>query len=59
MVLIICRKTEITKVYQIIREVDPNAFISNASVSGVYGQGFETLAAKKQKNNSTNKTKLG
>ncbi len=58
-VLIICRKTEITKVYHIIRDVDPQAFISSANVSGVYGQGFETLIAKKQKQNSINKTKLG
>lgn len=58
-VLIICRKTEISKVYQIIREVDQNAFISSANVNGVYGEGFETLAAKKIKPNSTQKTKLG
>ena len=58
-VLIICRKTEISQIYQIIRDVDQNAFISSANVNGVYGQGFEVLDPKKKKTNPTKDTKLG
>lgn len=46
--LIVCRKTEQSEVYHIIKEVDPNAFISVGSVMGVYGQGFEALRGGKK-----------
>jgi len=34
------RKHEVSDVYKIIKEVDPEAFISVATVTGVYGRGF-------------------
>lgn len=37
------RKHEANDVYRIIKEVDPEAFISVASVMGVYGKGFEHI----------------
>jgi len=41
--LIIVRRTEVNAVTKIVKEVDKNAFLSKASVSGVYGAGFEVL----------------
>jgi len=37
------RKHESNDVYKIIKEVDPEAFMSVASVMGVYGRGFERI----------------
>lgn len=45
-VLVICRKTEQSAVYHIIKEIDPNAFITVGSVMGVFGKGFDSLSVK-------------
>lgn len=37
------RKFEANDVYKLIKELDPDAFISVASVMGVFGQGFERI----------------
>jgi len=37
------RKFEANDVYKIIKEIDPDAFTSTASVMGVFGRGFETI----------------
>lgn len=37
------RKFESNDVYRIIKEIDPDAFISTASVMGVFGRGFERI----------------
>ena len=48
--MVFCRKNEAPAIYRIIKEVDSGACISNASVSGVYGNGFEDLKLKAKKN---------
>lgn len=40
-IMLICRKTEVSQLMRHIKEVDPDAFISMGSVMGVYGQGFD------------------
>lgn len=40
--MIVCRKTEMSMMMKAIKSVDPEAFISMNSVMGVYGQGFDT-----------------
>lgn len=45
-VVVVCRKNESSEFYRIIKEVDPTAFITVASVMGVYGRGFEELRLK-------------
>ncbi|MEG2727502.1 MAG: YitT family protein [Mucinivorans sp.] len=45
-VLVVCRKTEQSAVYRVIKSIDPNAFITVGSVMGVYGKGFEALKVK-------------
>lgn len=39
----IVRKKETSMLFRKIKEIDPNAFISMASVMGVYGQGFDKI----------------
>jgi uncharacterized membrane-anchored protein YitT (DUF2179 family) len=41
--LVLVKKYESTQVLRIIKEVDPNAFISLGSVMGVYGEGFDRI----------------
>lgn len=42
-VMSVVRKRETSNIFRKIREIDPDAFITMASVMGVYGQGFEKL----------------
>lgn len=42
-VLVTIRKNMRGSLYQVINAVDPNAFISESTVHGVYGQGFDSL----------------
>ncbi len=41
--LIVTRKHELPRVFQIVKSIDPEAFISVASVMGTYGKGFEKI----------------
>lgn len=42
-IMVTCRKNETNILYRIVKEVDSSAFITNASVSSVYGNGFDML----------------
>lgn len=46
MLLVVCRKIESVTVFRIIKSIDPNAFITQGNVNGVYGQGFDELKLK-------------
>lgn len=50
--MVITRKTDLNLLLKMIKGVDPDAFLSVSSVTGVYGKGFETikLARSKKKN---------
>ncbi len=43
--MVIARKSESQVVLRLIKEIDPEAFITMGTVSGVYGQGFDTIKA--------------
>jgi uncharacterized membrane-anchored protein YitT (DUF2179 family) len=45
-VTVLARKHESHLIFQIIKSIDPNAFVSQANVSGVFGQGFDTIKNK-------------
>ncbi|MCY1636041.1 YitT family protein [Marinifilum sp. D737] len=45
MLMLVIRKHETQNVFKVIKEVDPQAFISMGSVMGVYGLGFEEIRA--------------
>ena len=36
---------ELIKIYRIVKSIDPNAFISQSNVVGVYGEGFDKIKA--------------
>ncbi len=47
--MVITRKTDLNLLLRSIKRVDPDAFLSISSVTGVYGQGFDSIkGAKKQ-----------
>ncbi len=54
--IIVIRKSEANKIYRIIKETDPHAFMSVSNVTGVFGEGFETIKANKP---LWNKKRLG
>ena len=43
MVVVVTRKTESSNLLRLVRDVDPEAFITVGSVMGVYGKGFDPL----------------
>jgi len=45
-VTVVARKNESIKIFRIVKEIDPNAFISQSSVIGVYGEGFDMIKGK-------------
>ena len=42
-VMVVCRKRDTSSILKLVKEVDPNAFLTVGSVMGVYGQGFDAL----------------
>ncbi|MCD8103265.1 MAG: YitT family protein [Alistipes sp.] len=44
--MVVCRKSETSTLFRIIKECDPEAFITVGSVMGVYGQGFDQLRTR-------------
>lgn len=51
--LVMCRKIESITIFRIIKSIDKNAFITQANVNGVYGQGFDEVKLKMSDNQST------
>jgi len=45
-ITVIARKNESIKIFRIVKDIDPNAFISQSSVIGVYGEGFDIIKGK-------------
>ena len=41
--IVLARRSDSVAIFRIIKAIDPNAFISQASVNGVYGQGFDVI----------------
>ena len=47
---ILARKRESTPIFRLIKMIDPNAFVSQSSCIGVYGEGFDHVKVKVPKN---------
>ncbi len=47
--LIVCRKIESVTIFRIVKSIDPGAFITQANVNGVYGQGFDEMKVKQDR----------
>ncbi len=44
--LVMCRKIESVRMFRIIKSIDKNAFVTQANVNGVYGEGFDEYKMK-------------
>ena len=45
---ILARKRESVRMFRLIKQLDPNAFVSQSAVIGVYGEGFDKIKVKAQ-----------
>ncbi len=45
-VTVLARKYESQQILHIIKSIDPNAFVSQANVTGVFGKGFDNIKVK-------------
>ncbi|MGN0186506.1 MAG: YitT family protein [Paludibacteraceae bacterium] len=45
-ITVLARKNESAKIFKIVKDLDPNAFVSQSSAIGVYGQGFDPMKIK-------------
>jgi len=43
MLMILAKHSESVTIFRLVKEIDPNAFISQSNVTGVYGNGFEKI----------------
>ena len=62
LVIVVTRQREASYVYRMIDEIDPDAFVTQSQVMGVFGKGFDKFKVKKKspnknKQNSTNLAK--
>ena len=44
--MVLTRKTDLNILLRYIKAIDPDAFLSVTSVTGVYGKGFEAIKKK-------------
>ncbi|HOJ66718.1 MAG TPA: YitT family protein [Paludibacteraceae bacterium] len=45
-ITVIARKNESSMIFRIVKEIDPDAFVSQSSVIAVYGKGFDVIKSK-------------
>ena len=50
---ILARKRESVTMFRLIKSIDPNAFVSQSAVIGVYGEGFDEMKVKVEKKEET------
>ena len=48
-ICLVARKRESISIFRLIKMVDPDAFVSQSSVIGVYGKGFDEMKVKAKK----------
>ena len=55
LLMVISRKNDLSLILRYVKMIDPKAFLSVASISGVYGKGFETIKERIPKGRSQEK----
>lgn len=45
-ICLLAKKTESVLIFRLIKMIDPRAFVSQSSVIGVYGEGFDQIKVK-------------
>jgi uncharacterized membrane-anchored protein YitT (DUF2179 family) len=48
MLFVLARQRESQKIFRLIDEIDPTAFVSQSAVIGVYGEGFDRFKVGKK-----------
>lgn len=46
---VLAKKSEAIHIFRLVKDIDPNAFISQSNVVGVYGEGFDPIKVKSKK----------
>ena len=46
MLFVLAKKRESPIIFRLIKDIDPNAFVSQSAVIGVYGEGFDHIKVK-------------
>jgi len=44
--VVLAKKSQSIEIFRLVKDIDPNAFVSQSSVIGVYGEGFDTIKVK-------------
>lgn len=57
MLFVIARRSESRGIFQVVNDIDPNAFVSQSAVSGVYGMGFDRIKVSRKKIKNERETK--
>ncbi|MBQ7472397.1 MAG: YitT family protein [Prevotella sp.] len=50
MLFVLAKQNESAKIFELINSIDPEAFVSQSAVIGVYGEGFDHFKVKNKKN---------
>jgi len=45
-IVVLAKKSQSIEIFRLVKDIDPNAFVSQSSVIGVYGEGFDTIKVK-------------
>lgn len=45
-IVVVAKRRESVDLFRLVKDIDPNAFISQSNVVGVYGEGFDVLKVK-------------
>ena len=45
-ICLMAKKRESVEIFRVIKSIDPNAFVSQSSVQGVFGEGFDPIKVK-------------
>ena len=46
MMFVLAKKRESTTIFRFIKDIEPNAFVSQSAVIGVFGEGFDRIKVK-------------
>lgn len=45
-IVVLAKKSQSVDIFRLVKDIDPDAFISQSSVTGVYGEGFDKIKVK-------------
>lgn len=45
-ITVLVRKNESARIFKLVHDIDPDAFVSQSAAAGVYGEGFEAIKGK-------------